>query len=468
MTKFDDEIISGSVLKSVWKIAWPVVITQLIAGIGGTIDQILVGLYVEDYNAQVAVGASWMSFLVILVFLSSFFHGMNILIARYSGKRDIEEINRVFFETLKVSIYALFFVVAPLGYFLAPYLLNWVTPDPEVQQYALPYLRILFTATLPLFIMFIMNGAFQSIGNPKIPLYFGIMTTAVKILTSYLLIAGPGPIPSIGVLGAAIGTCVGPVPSVIIAFVLISRHKVLLGLPHKKSFLLDMTVVVPMARLGIPAGIQAVLLNLGGLVLLYIIGTLKFSAEAQAAYLICYGNLFSVVTWAGFGLRAACATVMGQNMGAGKEARGTHAVYVGTFVGFLWASFFGFFFWFFSGPLLGLFSLDGKEEHLVISYSQDLLHFLTFSGMFVVMSLSFTGGLQGAGDTKKPMYIAFISQIIVLLGVCAIYQALGELTTTKIWSAILFSHLSRLIMSYVAFARGGWRDIKVEIGHQGA
>jgi Na+-driven multidrug efflux pump len=83
--------------------------------------------------------------------------------------------------------------------------------------------------------------------------------------------------------------------------------------------------------------------------------------------------------------------------------------------------------------------------------------------MFVIMSLAFTGGLQGAGDTKKPMYIAFVSQIIVLLGVCAGFELIGELTTTKIWTAILVSHVSRLCMSYAVFARGNWRGIKVEI-----
>jgi putative MATE family efflux protein len=464
MNQFDDDIISGSIWKSVWKVAWPVVFTQVIAGVGGAVDQILVGRYV-GYEAQAAVGAASMGFVVTLVFLSSFFHGMNIHIARYSGKRETNKIDRVFFETLKVSLFAFVFGVAPLGYFVAPYYIAWVAPDEAVQAHALPYLRLLFTTSLPMFLMFFMNGAFQSVGNPKIPMYFGILTMCIKILASFVLVSGIGPFPALGVLGAAAGSCIGPIPSVLIALFLISRRKAIIGFPAKMRLKPDMKVIWPVLRLGVPVGLQSVLLNIGGIILIHFIGRLPMGAEAQTAYFICYGQLFSFVTWAGFGLRAACATVMGQNIGAGKTERGTHSVYVGTFMGFLWASFFGTLYWFLSSPLLALFSLevDGGNEQIVIEYATELLQFLTFSGMFVIMSLAFTGGLQGAGDTKKPMYIAFVSQIIVLLGVCAGFELIGELTTTKIWTAILVSHVSRLCMSYAVFARGNWRGIKVEI-----
>lgn len=465
MKQFDDDIISGSILKSVWKVGWPVVITQLVAGIGGIIDTYLVGKYV-DYYAQAAVGVSWQLFLVILVFLSSFFHGMNIMIARYSGKRDHEAVNRVFFETLKASMYALVFVMAPAGYFLAPLLLDTFT-SPDVKVYALPLLRVHFTASLPLFIMFILNGAFQSSGNPKIPLLFGIITTICKVVLSTVLIAGLGPIPAFGVTGAALGTCLAPLPSVLIAIYLVMKQSVIIGLPKKRSLGLDMSIVWPITKLGVPAGIQAVALNVGGAILLIFINTLDNSAEAQAAYIVCYSTMFSCVTWAGFGLRAACATVIGQNIGAGQIERGERAVYLGVALGGLWAAFFGSLYFFFPTKLLEIFSLahsakDGDMD-LVIDFSVHLLRYLTFSGIFVVMSLAFTGGLQGAGDTKRPMFIAFISQIGVLLGICLVFYQLDRLTTTIVWRAILFSHLSRVAMSWAIFAQGKWRHIVVEI-----
>lgn len=462
MTSFDNDIVSGNVVRSVIKLSWPIIITQLVAGIHGIIDQILVGNYV-GFEAQAGIGVSWQLFLVIVVFLSSLFHGMNILIARYSGRRDHKAVNRIAAEVLVISAYLILFFVAPVGYFLSPYALDLVNAQPEVQVHALPYIRILFTASLPLFLMFILNGAFQSSGSPKIPLMLGILTTIVNIVLSFVLITGLGPFPEMGVIGAAIGTCVGPIPSVIIGLMIIYRGKSVVGPPERFSFVPDFRVLKAVASLGLPSGIQAVLLNIGGAALLGFIGSLENSAQAQAAYTICYAQLFSIVTWTGFGLRAACATVMGQNMGAGKNARGKQAVYVGAVLGFLWSAFFGLFYWFIPDTLLGFF---GIQDTQVLEIGADLLRFLTFSGMFVAVTLAFTGGLQGAGDTRNPMYIAFISQILILLGICVVYNAMGLLTIKVIWTAILVSHITRLVMSYAVFSRGNWSDIKVEIGRE--
>ncbi len=463
MTSFDSDIVSGSVVRSVVKLAWPIAITQLIAGIHGIVDQILVGNYVS-FSAQAAIGVSWLLFLVIFVFLSSLFHGMNILIARYSGRQDGETVNRIAYVVFITSGYVIPLSIAPLGYFLSPALLDLVNAAPEVQVHALPYIRILFTASLPLFLMFAMNGAFQSSGNPKIPLYLGILTTVVNVIASYVLITGLGPFPELGTAGAAIGTCLGPIPSILIGLILIQKRKVIIGPPERLTIVPDFSVLKAVVRLGLPSGIQAVLLNIGGVALLRYIGSLEESAEAQAAYTICYAQLFAVVTWTGFGLRAACSTVMGQNMGAGKSERGKRAVYVGAGLGLLWAAAFGLLFWTLPNTLLGFFFI---EDVLVLDIGANLLHFLTFSGLFVAVALAFTGGLQGAGDTKKPMYIAFVSQIVVLLGVCAVYESMGRLSTNAIWTAILVSHMSRFALSYIVFARGKWEGITVEID-QGA
>lgn len=460
MSKFDSELVSGSVFRSVWKLTWPVVLTQIIAGIHGMIDQMLVGKHI-GYHAQAGVGVSWQLFLVIIVFISSLFHGMGIMIARYTGRQDHDAMNRIAYQVVLACMYILAFVIAPVGYFISPTLLNLVNASPEVQQHALPYIRTLFTLSAPMFVMFVLNGAFQASGQPKIPLMLGIMTTIVHVIISYVLITGVGPFPALGAQGAAIGTCLGPLPSAIAAFALIYRHKTIIGPPTRYTLKVDFTVLKSVARIGIPSGIQAVLLNLGGAVLLSFIGSLEQSAASQAAYTICYTQLFSFVTWTGFGLRAACATLMGQNIGAGKSERGKQAVYVGAAFGFLWALGFGLLYWNASNFLLGAFSV---EEQLVLTIANDLLHYLAFSGVFVAVTLAFTGGLQGAGDTKKPMMIAFVTQILVLLGVCFTYEHFGQLTTSAIWSAILVSHMSRFFLTIIAFWRGKWTHIKVEIG----
>ena len=460
MKSFDRELVSGNLTRSVWKLMWPVVLTQLAAGVHGFIDQVMVGHYIDGIEANAGIGAAWQVFLVFIVFLSSLFHGMAILTARYAGKRDHESVNKVAYDVFITAVYLLVFVVGPLGYWISPYLLDLVNTAPEVKAHALPYIRFLFMASVPMFMMFLLNGAFLSTGNPKIPVVLNVLTAVTHVLLSWLFITGAGPFPEMGSLGAAVGTCAGPIPSVLLALYLILRHKVILGPPKRFSCVPDWGVIKSVTRLGVPAGTQAVLLNIGGVALYAFIGGLPNSAEAQAAYTICYGQLFSFVTWTGFGVRAASATLIGQNIGAGKTERGIRAVYLSALFGFVWASSFGVLYWFFPDTLLGFFNVKDGET-LIIGTS--LLHYLTFSGIFVIVSLALTGGLQGAGDTVSPMLIAFATQIVILLGICEVYRQSGNLTTDVIWAAILVSHVCRFGLSLVVFRRGRWKGLRVSI-----
>lgn len=166
MSKFDEDLVSGSVARSVIKLAWPAVMLNLTNGLHGIVDHALVGWYVGP-NANAGIGIAWTLFLVVVVFLSSLFHGMNVLIARYSGRQDPETLAQVTYHAFLASVFLLWFVMAPAGYFLTPYLIPIVNQDVHVQAQALPYLRILFTCGSPMFLVLLLTFAMQASGNPR-------------------------------------------------------------------------------------------------------------------------------------------------------------------------------------------------------------------------------------------------------------------------------------------------------------
>lgn len=459
MREFDPELVTGSIARSVWKLAWPVVMLQLVSGIHGFLDQVLVGRYV-GFEANAGIGAAWQLYLLVVVFVVSLFHGMGVLVARYSGRRDHKAVSRVVYNTFLASFYLLTLVLAPIGYLISPMLLRWINASPEVTVHALPYLRALFLGSTPMFLLWMVNGSFQTSGDPRTPLKLGVLTTVVHILISYLLITGPGPFPQLGSLGAAIGSVVGPIPSLIVAVFLILRGKAIVRPPEKFPLLPDLSVIKVVLRIGIPSGIQAVLLNVGGVFLLRYVGSLEQSAAAMAAYAICYSQLFSFVTFVGFGLRSASATIMGQNLGAEKPQRAKRGVYIAAGLAFLWASAFAALYWTIPETLLGLFKANEGE---VLAIGVELLRYLAFTAFFAGTTFAFTGGLQGAGDTKKPMYIAFLSQIVVLIGMCALFDRFGTLTSGDIWLAIFVSHVLRFVLTVAVFRSGKWMDITVEL-----
>ncbi len=387
---------------------------------------------------------------------------MNVLIARYAGRQDRERLSQVFYDAFITAVLILLFVVAPIGYFLSPHLLDFVNAEPEVQVHALPYLRLLFACGAPLFLMFMLTGAFQASGEPKIPLKLFILTTVLIVVFSMILIPGLGPIPAFGALGAGMGTVMAPTVSVLIALGMILRRRTIIHPPPRLTWLPNPRVIRTVARIGIPTGIQGVLLNLGGVFLLKFIGALEHGPAAQAAYTICYAQLFSLITWPSFGMRAAAGTVMGQNIGAGDPARGKRGVAVAACIGACWAVAIGALYWVIPGQLLALF---GAVDEPIATYGKNFLHFLSFSGIFLATGLALTGGLQGAGETKIPMYIAFLSQIVILLGICQYFAMHDALTPTRVWAAILVSHMARMVITFAVFRTEKWAHTQVEFEH---
>ena len=104
------------------------------------------------------------------------------------------------------------------------------------------------------------------------------------------------------------------------------------------------------------------------------------------------------------------------------------------------------------------------DEPVVVEIGTQLLRVLSISGVFIAVALTYTGGLQGTGDTRSPLYISIVSQIVVPLGICFAITQLSTLDPIDIWVAILIGHVFRCVLSVTRFNQGKWRRIVVDIG----
>src|SRR5947207_735923 len=323
-SRYDRSIVEGPLRAAVWKIAWPTMLTNIFGGLQGIVDHVLVGNLV-GFKANAAIGVSWQIFLVVIVFLSSLFTGMSVLVARFAGAGDPDKVDRVVYQAFLTAI-GISIILAPVGYFSAPWLLDQVNAAPEVQAQALPFLRIMFVFSSGMMVSFI--------------------------------------------------------------------------------------------------------------------GSLAQSAAAQGAFAVSYTELFSLIAWTSVGLMGAAAAVAGQNLGAGHPDRADEAVHIAARYGLSVAAFVGLFFLFFPRQLLGVF---GMHDPVVVDIGVQLLRVLSVSGLFITVALAYTGGLQGTGDTKSPLYISMISQILVPLGICVVVQQTAKLDPIDIWVAILAGHVTRCV-----------------------
>ena len=420
----------------------------------------MVGNYV-GYAGNAAIGVSWQIFLVVMVFISSLFTGMGVLVARFAGAGDSANANRTVYQAFLTSTALSIGVLAPLGYFLAPTLLNLVKAAPAVQAEALPYLRTMFVFSFGMLTFFMLGGALRSAGDARTPLRYGIALTLLNIVLNAILIRGLGPIPAFGTAGAAMGTVIAGGLLAVVAFHRLFTGKWVVGFPRHESWKPDWSIIRSLFRFGLPTGLQGVAMNVGGVLLLRYVGSLAQSAEAQAAYAVGYSQLFSLITWTSVGLMGATAAVVGQNLGARHPDRAVAAVGVAARIGLTIAAVIGVLFLAIPRYLLAVF---GMTDPVVVELAVRLLQFLSVSGFFITVALAYTGGLQGAGDTKSPFYISVASQIIIPLGLLTVLTMTRPLTPVDVWIAILVGHASRCALSVVRFRQGGWRAIKVGFG----
>jgi putative MATE family efflux protein len=327
-----------------------------------------------------------------------------------------------------------------------------------VQAEALPFLRAMFMGIFGMLMFFMLSGAFRAAGDPQTPLRLGVIMTVLTIVFNVILI------PMFGTLGAALGTILSSTTVTVYGIWRITRPDSVIHFEKGMSHAPDFTIIRSLFRFGLPTGVQGIAMNIGGVLMLRFIGSLEQSAAAQAAYAVGYTELFSLITWTSVGLMGASATIAGQNLGANNPQRAIDGVKVAAQIGLGVAVVIGAMFVLIPGPLLAIF---GMTDPVVLSIGRLLLLYLSVSGLFITVALSYTGGLQGTGDTRSPLFISIISQVIIPLGLCTLFQAMYGLDPAHIWTAIVVGHATRATLSVVRFKQGKWRSIAVDIEPQG-
>ena len=459
-TTFDRSIVEGPLTRAVWHLAWPTMVQNVIGGLQGIIDHAMVGNLV-GHVGNAAIGVSLQIFILVIVFVASLFTGMGVLVARFAGAAEPDKVNRCVYQAFLVTVVLAVGVMAPIGYWLSPTLLGLINAAPEVQIEALPYIRILFMFSIGMLMFYMFSGALRAAGDAKTPMRLGILMTLMNIVLNVVLIRGLGPIPAFGTRGAAMGTAIATGITGLIFVWMLFSDRLVIRFSRSMSFRPDWQIIRSLFRFGLPAGFQGIAMNLGGVLLFRFIGSLRYSAEAQAAYSVGYTELFSLITWTSVGLMGATAAVAGQNLGAGRPERSAQSTQVASLMGLGVAAVIGLLFVLIPQSLLSLF---GMTDGVVVDLGVELLWYLAFSGLFITVALAYTGGLQGTGDTKSPLYISIVSQVVVPLGLCAAIQATSGLEAHNIWLAVVMGHVTRCVLSVIRFRQGKWRSITVDIG----
>ncbi|WP_394822837.1 MATE family efflux transporter [Pendulispora albinea] len=431
-------------------LAIPMIMEMIMESIFALVDVFWVGHL--GANAIASVGLTESMMMIIYSGAMGVSIGVMALVARRTGEKDPEGASRTAAQGIVLAL-AIALTIGLFGAIFAPDLLRIMGADDAVIATGSNFTRVMLGGNTTVFLLFLINAIFRGAGDAAQAMRVLWLGNILNIVLGPCFIFGVGPIPALGVTGAAVATNIGRGCAVLYQIYLLTNggSKIAIGRKH----------------LGIDFSVMASVLRLSGSVTLQMlitmtsyVGVMRILSTFGSAPLAGYTIGFRILMFAmlpSFGLSNAAATLVGQNLGAGHPERAEQSVWRACFInaGFLGVA--GLFFLIGANFLVGLFTQDPE----VLPYGVTYLRIITSGFLFYAFGMVLSQSFNGAGDTRTPtlinLFVFWILQL-PLAWILSHHTGLGP-SGVFITLALCFSVFA--VISAILFRRGGWKRTQV-------
>ena len=439
-------------------LAWPVMASQVLLNLTGLVDRMMIGRLAESGSAAVplaAVGYASQLFFLIHSTLIAVGLACVALMARAIGSGDPERARHAFAASIQVSAIVTL-IYASVIFLAGEAILGALGAEAAVIRIAVPYLQLTLAGALMLSVSLVVESGLRANRDPRTPMFVAIGVTIVKLALNAIFIFGLLGVPRLEVVGAGLATVLSQAVGLLF-FVLI-----LAGTARSSPTGLrfgDLLRINPVARevvrISLPSIAERIVLNLGLLSYFWILSR-WYGTIAVAAYTV--GVAILSFSWIpGTGFAQACATLVGQALGAKnpnaatRAGKRTVALAVSTAIplGILCA-------WL-RIPLARLFTADLE----VIAALAPFMLTLAVAQPFLQLHFSLGGVHRGAGDTMTPLLAAMLGNWLFRIPIAAMVAGYFELDLVWVWGALIFDHIARSALLGVSFLSGRWRGVEI-------
>jgi putative MATE family efflux protein len=437
----------GPIIRSLLALAVPIVFANILQSAYQLTDAFWVGRLGGSAIAAVSVSFP-ITFLLIAMGAGLAVAG-STLIAQYVGARNETMVNHVAAQTL-LMVAAVSIVLGAVGYALAPDILHLMGVAPDVFFNALGFMRITFAGLVFTFGFVMFQSVMRGVGQVTMPLYIVAGTVLLNFVLDPFFIFGYGPIPALGVAGAALATLCTQTIAAVIGFVTLLRGRYGIHL-EMSDFKPDLKFIRRAFLLGFPASIEQSARALGLTVLTFLITS--FGTLTVAAYGVG-STILQFVIIPAMGLSLATSTLVGQNIGAGNVKRAEEIARLSALIAFGALSAIGVIVFTFAPALIGVF-IPGDPA--VIRAGSVFLRIVALTFGFMGMQLALTGVFRAAGNMVATMILALVSQWVLQFPIAYVLSKHTTLGATGIWWAFPISNVAIALITLVWFMRGDWQ-----------
>lgn len=438
---------AGSISRHLLAFSGPMFLGNLLQAAYNTVDSFWVGRFLgADALAAVSVGFPIIFMLVSLVMGLTM--AATTLTAQYAGARRQDMVTRVAGNSLGLLVIS-GAVLSALGVILHRPILSLINTPAAILPMAASYLSIYFSGLIFMFLYNAASAILRGLGDSLSPTVFLAYATGINIILDPLFIFGLGPLPALGVAGAAWATVLAQAVAAFLSLHHLARTNRLLQ-PKLSFYWPQAGLTWQTVLIGLPAGLQQVVVSLGSLVVTALVnsyGKTVMAAFGASARLDQFAFLPTLT------ISLATSALVGQNLGAGREERAHETLRRSAFLG--------------AGISAGIALIVATVPRLLLSIFTDepavlaegarylrivSLSYIPFSIMFAV-----NGFLRGAGDTIPTLLNSAGSLWLIRLPLSYWLSRWVGLGTTGIWIGMAASPVAGLLLSYLYYRTGRWR-----------
>lgn len=437
---------SGSINKAIFLLAVPMIAEMIMESLFAVVDVFFVSKVSVD--AVATVGLTESVLMIIYSIAVGFSMAVTAFVARRVGEKNYKRAGDAAFQAIFLAI-SLGLVLGFVGFVYAVDVLRLMGGEEKLIATGAGYAKIMYAGNLSIILLFLINAIFRGAGDPSIAMRSLWIANGLNIILDPILIFGLGPIPEMGVMGAAVATTLGR--SVGVCYQL---YHLLSGSSVVKvgweNAVLRVKTLVEMIKVSAGGVAQFLIESASWIFLVRVISL--FGSEALAGYTIAF-RIIAFTLLPSWGMANAAATLVGQNLGAQRPDRAEKSVWRTALYNTLFLLVVSLVFFIFARFIVGAFTSEAKVADIGIA----ALEIICLGYIFFSYGMVIGQAFNGAGDTKTPMWISLVVFWVVQIPMSYLLAVTFQLGSNGVFISIAVCHSLYAIVAMTLFKRGRWK-----------
>jgi putative MATE family efflux protein len=440
------ELARLSPARAALELAWPGIIEQSLSALGTAVVFAFVGQL--GATATAGVGAAGNFLFLMFPVWRSLAIGTVAIVSRRMGEGRAAEAADATRQSLLLGgiagvVFGAFFVL-----FSAP-LLRLLGADEEIVAIGAPFLAVVGAANGGATVWLIGTSAMRAAGDTRTPMFLSIAGVGVSVILAYLFIN----VLRIGPMGSAYASSIAWILGMSAMLVLLWRGVAGLSIAGGPWHLTRATIRSIFA-ISLPSAAESAIFSFG---ILFLSGLVfRLSTEAVAAHQII-GQIETFSFFPCIGFSMAASSLVGQALGMRDPERASRAGWAATKMALGWGTVAGIAFIVLPGLLLGLFTISGA----VVAAGIGALVVVGIGQPAQAVIFALGGSLRGAGDTRYPLLVSFLSWFVLRLPLAYLFAFIFGMGLTGIWFGVMIDYFVRAALLALRFRSGAWARLKV-------